>query len=144
MSCECTSVCSVSRCVELLTIGTIDPDTTVIVQFKDIITGRIKQVNATSDENGLLIADVSTINTFFSESFVYEISLLGSNVNQCNTTNFFVGETEVSCIRLTFAAYENSNGTLVINDPIIPEFDTYLLSEEGDLLVDENNDNLIE
>lgn len=143
MSCNCTPVCQISRCVELLTIGVLTPDTTVTVQFKDIITGRIRQVIAESDGDGLLVVDVSEISAFFSENFVYELSLLAANTNQCNTTNFTVGETEIACAQVTFAAYSETECTLAIDSPIVPEFDDYRITEEGELRITEDSNNRI-
>lgn len=143
MICNCTPVCSVSQCVETLTIGTIAPDTTVLVQFKDIVTGRIKQITATSDENGLLIADVSSINNFFSANLVYELSVLANNTSQCQTINITIGETEIYCALIKFAAYQNQTGVLSIDSPILPEIDDYRITDDGELRITENQDNRI-
>lgn len=106
MSCECPKVCTMPKCSESIIIGTIAPDTTVLVQFQNIITGKIKQVQSESDEDGLLTADISLINSFFTENFAYEITLLSSNKNQCDISEWLIGEESVSCVTAYFNMVE--------------------------------------
>jgi|SRR6478752_10136634 len=105
MSCNCTRVCSIPKCIEIINAGTIDPNITAIVQFKEIITGRIKQVQTVVYEEGALQVDVTALVEvgFFSENMVYEMTILASNANQCDTTSWAIDETEnIECVLLTF------------------------------------------
>lgn len=107
MSCSCTNVCEIPTCVETINMGIIDPDITVLVQFKEIVTGRIKQVQGESDETGELIIDVSNINSFFSPNFVYEVTILASNANQCDTEDWTIDDTaDVECVQIRFIQIE--------------------------------------
>lgn len=85
-------------------MGTATPTTDYIVQFKDLVTGRIKQAETTSDGDGLITVNVDEISGFFSPNFVYELTVLTSNSSQCNVIEWtIVGGTEpLSCVNITF------------------------------------------
>lgn len=115
MSCNCIRVCDIPKCSSSIVVGQVDPSITIIVQFKDIVTGRIKQVQAESDEEGYLVIDTETIIGFLSENFVYEVTLLANNQNQCNTTTWTIGEeTDIECVTVR-----------VVNIPVSEFFDAH-------------------
>lgn len=88
MSC-CPKACDLPLCANAILIGNIDdPDTEVLVYFLDTITGRVEVVEAESDEDGDVLADVEAIKDFFSPNLLYEVKILTSLVNTCDVIPF--------------------------------------------------------
>lgn len=102
MACLCDKVCSIPGCVDLLTIGsTAFNNTGFAVQFTEIITGRIMTLEGSSDENGIVTVDTSTLNDYLTPNLIYEIRLfLSGSVGQCDPTEFTIDETTITCVEL--------------------------------------------
>lgn len=64
----------VSKCVEMLTIGTIsDANTDVVVILTNTATGRKELLTTTSDGSGLVTVDISGIELLQNSSYQIEI-----------------------------------------------------------------------
>lgn len=115
MSCDCPKVCEVSACANEIVIGTIDDaDTDVIVQFTELITGRIKQFESTSDGSGDVSVDIEDERNFFTPNFIYELRILASNDNQCDTLPFTIDSIEYECVEVRFVQCTSEVGTVVL------------------------------
>lgn len=102
MTCQCLAACSIPGCTDTIIIGQITPNEDVYVLFAEVITGRRKMIEVTSDANGYLIADTTEIKEFFSPSFLYEIKVLSTDNNECQTVAFTVSGQAVDCVSITF------------------------------------------
>lgn len=104
MNCEkCNKACSIPLCASSIQLGRIEAvNTSVYVTFTEIITGRKKHLQVTSDDSGNIIIDASSIQPFFSPNFIYNISVSSDLSNACPDIDLFIGNISVSCVEVTF------------------------------------------
>jgi hypothetical protein len=80
MSCLCQRVKDIPVCTNSIEVGTISEiETDVFVYIKNLTTDAEKVLEATSDDEGLVVVDVSTFN--FSKNYVYEIKITDKDGN---------------------------------------------------------------
>jgi hypothetical protein len=117
MDCNCAKACSIPYCITELEIGIIEPDlTSLVVEFKDITTGRVKKLTGIAPQSdGLLIVDVATINAFFSPNFTYEIKVLFSDESECETVPIIIGDQTVECVAVNFISGVSTRGVFILD-----------------------------
>lgn len=121
MSCNCNKVYPIPLCAELIEIGAIELVLTdVIVQFNNIITGKVKQVTTTSDVSGFVTADVTTLGTFLTPNFSYEVTILANNESQGETYPFRI-DPDSDLYSLT-CVYFTPISVSIDDEPIIAKF----------------------
>lgn len=128
MSCStCQKTKDIASCGENLTIGKIsENDTDVYVFFKNLATGRITQIEATSDADGVVVADVSRANFMWKQSYEIWVTPVDEDIkcrldvypHDCSGS---VGETAYTCFNTTFYRVHDTDAMIVyyVNQSLI-------------------------
>lgn len=109
MSCTKVTSCAIPACITELVVGTL-PDAlseTVFVSFRNLATDKVKWVEATTDEDGLLTVDLESVSTFLSVNNPYELMVHNVAGGSCPDYNIKFtlpdgGEVEVDRLQLNF------------------------------------------
>lgn len=109
MSCStCQRVKQIPTCTENLTIGTITPDTEVIIYFANLATKRIDFTTAISNSEGLLVADLSELSFAANQAYDIHIHLTDTQT----PVEITIGEETYDCLQLRFQRIHGNNGSL--------------------------------
>jgi hypothetical protein len=80
MSCLCQRVKDIPVCTNSIEVGSISEiETEIFVYIKNLTTDTEKVFETTSDENGLVVVDVSKFN--FSKNYTYELRITDKDWN---------------------------------------------------------------
>lgn len=116
MSCSaCSQTKTVGQCPESLVIGTVPYNTTAMrIYFKNMATGRMTVIDATSSNAGLLTADLTDID--FVREQDYEVWTSRTTDSLETQSTITISGTGYSCLIVRFARPLDSAGSTLSYD----------------------------
>lgn len=112
MNCLCALTNPIPQCVDAIQIGVIaDHNADIIVIITETVTGRNIRLEATSDGSGVVTADTSDNEEFFSPNLLYEIRLVHLNEQPIE---FTVDTTLLPCVQAPFIPGDSTLSILTL------------------------------
>jgi hypothetical protein len=110
MICECTQAKPLFSCIEELTIGKMtEENTDYSVFFKNIITGRIDIIEVTSDDDGIIIADLSQFNPMVGHSYELWVTNAAAGIKDAQPIE--INGDDYACLYVAFLKVNGDNVT---------------------------------